>query len=228
MMFNLWYDRLGDLGSFMLLGPTRSIAVSGNIGTGKSSLVNFLTNNFPIRPLYEPNEENPFLADFYNDMPRWAFHSQVFFLIKKFKLHQIMNQSKEPVILDRTIYEDAEIFAANLAHMGMIPQREFNVYWSLYQTLVELLKPPDLLIHLRCSLSAIRKRIKLRGRPEEQTIPDDYLKKLNRLYDRWIISYNRSPTIILRTDRIDFISDLVDQVDVLSKIEEFIFDKMKP
>lgn len=204
------------------IGPAKCVAVSGNIGTGKSTLVEFVTKHFPIKPLFEPNEENPYLKDFYADMPRWAFHSQVFFLIRKFHLHQEMTQSQVPIILDRTIYEDAEIFATTLARMGTLSKREFKTYLSLYETLVELLKPPDLMIYLRCSLGSIRKRIALRGRPEERNVPEAYLRRLNRLYDRWFSKYDRSPTVVLRTDRIDYVSDLVDQVDVLESIERFI------
>lgn len=204
------------------IGPARCIAVSGNMGTGKSTLVEFLTRHFNIKPLFEPNEENPYLSDFYKDMARWAFHSQVFFLIRKFKLHQEMANSEIPVVLDRTIYEDAEIFAANLARMGIMSKREYETYRNLYETLVELLRPPDLLIYLRCSLSTIRKRISMRGRPEEREVPDEYLRRLNRLYDRWFMGYSRSPTIVIRTDRIDYVSDLVDQVEVLKTIERAI------
>jgi deoxyadenosine/deoxycytidine kinase len=106
--------------------------------------------------------------------------------------------------------------------MGMIPAREFETYRQLYNTLVEVLRPPDLLIYLRCGMPAIRKRIKMRGRPEEQNVPDDYLKRLNRLYDQWFSNYDRSPTLVLRTDRIDYVSDMIDQVDVLSTIERLI------
>jgi len=216
-VLRFWRDEV-----MMMIGPAKCIAISGNMGTGKSTLVEFLTRHFNVTPLFEPNEENPYLADFYADMPRWAFHSQVFFLIRKFKLHQEMTAAPGTVILDRTIYEDAEIFATNLAKMGMIPTREFKTYMSLYETLVDTLRPPDLLIHLSCSLSTIRKRIVIRGRPEEQRVPDDYIKRLNRLYNRWFEHYQRCPTIVLRTDRIDYVSDLVDQVGVLETIESYI------
>lgn len=206
----------------MRIGPAKCIAVAGNIGTGKSTLVEFLTRHFAIKPLYEPNEENPYLKDFYNDMERWAFHSQVFFLIRKFRLHKEMEASTGPVLLDRTIYEDAEVFATNLAQMGLMPKREFETYMALYRTLVDILRPPDLLIYLRCSKSAIRRRIAMRGRPEEREIPDDYIERLARLYQRWFARYDRSPTLVIRTDRIDYVSDLVDQVDILETIERYI------
>jgi len=206
------------------IGPGRYIAISGNIGAGKSTLVEFLTGHFRVRPMYEPNDENPYLADFYRDMPRWAFHSQMFFLIRKFKLHLDMQESAddEPVVLDRTIYEDAEVFAANLARMGALPAREFATYTRMYRTLVEVLRPPDLLIHLRCPLSVTRRRIEMRGRPEERALPDEYLKRLGRRYDQWFKAYDRSPTLSIRTDRIDYVTDLVDQVGVLETIERAV------
>lgn len=204
------------------IGPAKMLAVSGNIGTGKSTLVEFLTRYFSIHALYEPNEQNPYLVDFYSDMGRWAFHSQVFFLIRKFHLHQEMARHPGPVIIDRTIYEDAEVFAANLAKMGILDSRDYQTYLSLYKTLGELLNPPDLLIYLRCSLSTIRRRIRERGRPEEQQIPDEYLMRLNRLYDRWFCRYDKSPTLVLRTDRIDYVSDLADQAELIQTIERWI------
>jgi deoxyadenosine/deoxycytidine kinase len=212
----------------MRIGPARCIAISGNIGTGKSTLVEFLTKHFSIEPLYEPNDENPYLKDFYADMPRWAFHSQMFFLVRKFKLHQQAEAHPGAVLVDRTIYEDAEIFAANLAKMGSMPAREWETYQQMYRTLVDLLRPPDLMIYLRCSLSSIKKRIGIRGRPEEQAIPDEYLKRLNRMYDRWYSDWDRSPSLVLRTDRIDYVSDLVDQADVLDAIERTVGGLPRP
>lgn len=211
-------------GGEVRIGPGRFIAISGNIGAGKSTLVEFLTTHFRLLPMYEPNDENPYLADFYADMPRWAFHSQLFFLIRKFKLHLEMQKAPAdvPVILDRTIYEDAEVFAANLAAMGALPPREFATYMQMYRTLVEVLRPPDLLIHLRCPLAVTRRRIAMRGRPEERALPDEYLRRLGRRYDRWFAAYDRSPTLLIRTDRIDYVTDLVDQVGVLETIERAV------
>jgi deoxyadenosine/deoxycytidine kinase len=204
------------------IGPARCIAIAGNIGAGKSTLVEFLTRHFTIEPLYEPNDENPYLKDFYADMPRWAFHSQIFFLVRKFALHRQAEAHPGAVLVDRTIYEDGEIFAANLARMGHLPAREWATYQQMYRTLVETLRPPDLLIYLRCGLPAIRKRIAMRGRPEEQAIPDEYLKRLGRMYDQWYARWDRSPGLVLRTDRIDYVSDLVDQVEVLEAVERTV------
>ncbi len=206
----------------MRIGPARCIAVAGNIGAGKTTLVEFLTRHFQIEPLYEPNDENPYLEDFYRDMPRWAFHSQIFFLVRKFALHRQAEAHPGAVLLDRTIYEDAEIFAANLARMGMLPAREWGTYQQMYRTLVTTLRPPDLLIYLRCGLKSIRARIAIRGRPEEQSIPDSYLRQLNRMYDRWFLRWTESPAIVLRTDRLDYVSDLVHQAEVLEAIERAV------
>lgn len=192
------------------------------MGSGKSTLISFLVKHFDIKPLLEPNDENPYLADFYNDMSRWAFHSQVFFLIRKFHLHQEMTDSPGPVLLDRSIYEDAEIFAKLLYRRGTMAKREFATYWSLYQTLVQLLKPPDLLIYLKCSLWAIKRRISLRGRPEEAGVSHDYLKDLQRAYSRWFARYDRSQVLVIRSDKLNFVGDLVHQAEVLSTIERVL------
>jgi deoxyadenosine/deoxycytidine kinase len=155
-------------------------------------------------------------------MPRWAFHSQVFFLVRKFHLHRQSEATPGCVVVDRTIYEDADIFAANLARMGVLSPREYGTYRQMFQTFVDLLRPPDLMIYLRCGLSSIRQRVALRGRPEEQAIPDAYLKRLNRMYDQWYSNWHLSPSLVLRTDRIDYVSDLVDQADVLDAIERIV------
>src|SRR5688572_20936554 len=147
------------------------LAVAGNIGSGKSTLVQFLSTQYGFTPFYEPNDENPYLADFYRDMNRWAFHSQVFFLTHKFRLHQDLEGQQGPVVLDRTIYEDAEIFAAGLHETQKIEDRDFAVYKSLYQSMCGSLRPPDLMIYLRCPISTLKKRIALRGRKIEQDIP---------------------------------------------------------
>jgi deoxyadenosine/deoxycytidine kinase len=159
--------------------PRRFVAVAGNIGVGKSTLVSFLARQFRLEPHFEPNEQNPYLVDFYSDMPRWAFHSQVFFLAKKFRIHQELTRASQPVIGDRTIYEDAEIFAEKMT------KRDYLTYRELYEAIVAQLPPPDLMIYLKCSMRTLRKRIALRGRPEEQAIPTSYLKRLQELYDAW-------------------------------------------
>jgi deoxyadenosine/deoxycytidine kinase len=198
------------------------IAVAGNIGAGKTSLVEFLRGRYDLLPFYEPNEENPYLWDFYRDMASWSFHSQVYFLSKKARLHQRLQKSRGTAIQDRTIYEDAEIFARNLYTQGLMDPRDFATYWELYEALKESLRPPDVLIYLHSDLKTIKKRIAARGRETEQAIPTNYLKRLQRLYKRWIGAYDLSPVIKLHTDKLDYVSDLVDQIELLDKIERYI------
>lgn len=202
-----------------LLGPRRFIAVAGNIGSGKSTLVEFLAREYGLRPYYEPNETNPYLVDFYSDMKRWSFHSQIYFLSRKLRLHQELSQSSEMVIQDRTIYEDAEIFAENLHRTRKMSERDYETYRLLYESIVRELRPPDVMIYLRCSLSTLKKRIKMRGRPEEQAIPHAYLSRLQELYEEWFDRYSMSKTLILETDNLDYMSDLVHRIDLYHQIE---------
>lgn len=204
--------------------PRKYIAVAGNMGTGKSSLVKFLCNYYELEPFYEPNEENPFLKDFYGDMRRWAFHSQIYFLALKFRIHQELEQarSRVAVVQDRTIYEDAEIFAYNLYRSRRMSRRDYATYQSLYTTILRSLRPPDVMIYLRAPLRTVRKRIRLRGRPEEQDVPVSYLRRLNQLYEAWFERYDLSPTLVLQTDRMDYVTDLVDRIDLLDQIERYL------
>lgn len=199
------------------------LAVAGNMGSGKSSLVAFLCQRYPdVRPFYERNEENPYLADFYADMASWSFHSQMYFLTLKFRIHQELEACAQTVIQDRTIYEDAEIFAENLHRRGLLPQREYGAYRLLYETIRQSLQPPDLLIYLKSGMRTIRKRIRLRGRSYEHGIDADYVRQLNRLYERWIADYQLSPVLVLDADRLDFCNDLVDRIEVLEAIERHL------
>jgi deoxyadenosine/deoxycytidine kinase len=198
------------------------IAISGNIGSGKSSLLDFLTSAYEVRPFYEPNDDNPYLPDFYGDMGRWAFHSQLFFLGNKFRIHQQADRMAGVVIQDRTIFEDAEIFATALRRMGYMDDRDWQTYWSLYQSLIGAIQPPDLMIYLRCSMRTLRRRIRLRGRPMEQGIPIAYLKRLDRLYEDWIKAYSLSEVLVLESDQLDFVHDLIDRQDVRERIEALL------
>lgn len=199
------------------------IAIAGNMGSGKSTLVEFLCRRYPhIRPFYERNEENPYLADFYGDMGRWAFHSQVYFLALKFRIHQELDACPQTVIQDRTIYEDAEIFAENLHRKGHLTGRDYEAYRRLYATILRSIDPPDLLIYLKSSLRTIRKRIRMRGRSYEGAVDPGYLRDLNRLYDRWVGTYDLSPVLVLDADRLDFLNDLVDRIEVLETIEKHL------
>lgn len=197
----------------------RSIAIAGNMGTGKSTLVDFLARTYDVSPFYEPNDENPYLPDFYKDMKRWAFRSQLYFLSNKFRLHQELDRTPGVVALDRTIFEDAEIFATALRQMRKIDKRDWHTYWGFYQAILDAIKPPDLMIYLRCSMRTLRRRIELRGRSMEQDVPLAYLKRLDRLYEAWISSYEMSDVLVLETDKLDYIHDLVHRLDVMQRIE---------
>jgi deoxyadenosine/deoxycytidine kinase len=200
----------------------RSIAIAGNMGSGKSTLVEFLSRTYGISPFYEPNEDNPYLADFYADMHRWAFHSQLYFLGNKFRLHQELDKTPGVVVLDRTIFEDAEIFATALHDMRRIDHRDWQTYWTFYQSILDAIRPPDLMIYLRCSMRTLRKRIRLRGREIEQDVPLAYLKRLDHLYENWISRYDSSEILVLETDRLDYIHDLVHRLDVMQRIEALL------
>jgi deoxyadenosine/deoxycytidine kinase len=202
------------------MAERKFIAIAGNIGAGKSSLLDFLTSTYDVLPFYEPNDANPYLPDFYRDMRRWAFQSQLFFLASKFRIHQQADRASGVVVQDRTIFEDAEIFATALHQMRKIDQRDWNTYWAFYQSILEAIQPPDLMIYLRCSMRTLRRRIRLRGRAMEQAIPLSYLKRLERLYEAWIADYDLGEVLVLDSDRLDFVSDLIDRQDVRSRIEQ--------
>jgi deoxyadenosine/deoxycytidine kinase len=200
----------------------RFVAVSGSIGVGKTSLVRYLTERYGIQPIYEPFGDNPYLDDFYADMGRWAFHSQVFFLARKFRLHHDLQSAGGNFVMDRTIYEDAEIFARLLARTGRMDARDHATYLELYDVMRKSLRPPDLLIHLRCSVRAIRKRIRQRGRPSEQAIPLPYLRHLNTLYEEWIGSWKDSPLIVWDRENLDYVTDLVHRLEFNRAIGRFL------
>ena len=189
------------------------------MGSGKSTLVEFLSHTYGVTPFYEPNDENPYLTDFYKDMKRWAFQSQLYFLSNKFRLHQELDRQPGVVALDRTIFEDAEIFATALYQMRKISKRDWQTYQGFYGAILDAIKPPDLMIYLRCSMRPLRQRIKLRGRKMEQDVPLAYLKRLDRLYENWIASYEMSDVLVLETDRLDYINDLIHRLDVMERIE---------
>ena len=202
--------------------PRKFIAIAGNIGAGKSSLLDFLTATYHVAPFYEPNAENPYLEDFYADMRAWAFHSQMFFLSNKFRIHQEADRTPGVVIQDRTIFEDAEIFATALHQMRKISKRDWLTYQSFYHAILDAIRPPDLMIYLRCSMRTLKRRIKLRGREMEQDIPLSYLKRLEALYEDWIENYDLGEVLVLDSHRLDFVSDLVDRQDVRERIEKLL------
>lgn len=202
--------------------PRKFIAVAGNIGAGKTELVQFLCKRYGLKPFFEPNDDNPYLEDFYADMKTWGFHSQIFFLTHKLRLHRQLMADPATVVQDRTIYEDAEIFATNLYEQGHISKRDWQMYRELYDTLCDTLEPPDVMIFLKCPVRTLRKRIAKRGRAMEQEIPLEYLKRLNRLYAGWRERYDLSPVIELETDKLDYLTNLVDRIDVFKQIEKYL------
>jgi deoxyadenosine/deoxycytidine kinase len=200
----------------------RYIAVAGNIGAGKSDLVQFLCRKFDLKPFHEPFDTNPYLADFYRDMSTYAFRSQIYFLTHKFRIHRALERETGTVVQDRTIYEDAEIFARNLWRERHIDKRDWATYSELYETIRAAITPPDLMIFVKAPVRTLRKRIAKRGRSMEQEIPASYLRRLNSLYDEWFARYDLSPVEVLATDKIDYLTDLVDRLDLFKRIERYL------
>jgi len=198
------------------------IAIAGNMGSGKSSLVKFLCQHFGLKPFFEPNDINPFLVRFYKDMHRWAFHSQMSFLTQKYRIHQELDNHQEPVIQDRTIYEDAQVYAKHLFLQKYMDKQEHETYTHMYENFVRTITPPDLMIYLECPLRMLRKRIKMRGRKMEMNIPDSYITSLEKLYKSWISKYKRSPVIVYSTEKIDYMSDFIHRADLLETISKHL------
>ena len=183
------------------------VAVAGNIGAGKSSLTRVLAEHFALEPVFEAVDENPYLADFYADMPRYAFHSQMFFLARRLEQHVSRVNPGSRVIQDRTIFEDAHIFARNLADEGILDARDFRVYTAMYRAICGALRPPDLLVYLRAGLPTLRHHIAQRGRVFERSIDPEYLARLNTLYETWFETYDLSPKVVVEADTHDFVND---------------------
>jgi len=181
------------------------IAVAGNMGVGKSTLTSLLVNVFDGIPCYEAVDDNPYLTDFYQDMRQWSFHSQIFFLTSRLRSHREILGHPRTVIQDRSIYEDAEIFARNLYQRGNMSDRDFNVYRSLYQEFIQFLSAPDLIIYLKASVPTLIERILRRGRDFEQDVSPLYLQQLNELYDAWIEDFTLCPVLTVDADRLDFV-----------------------
>jgi deoxyadenosine/deoxycytidine kinase len=202
--------------------PDKFIAVAGNIGVGKTSLVQFLASHYGFEPFYEPFATNPYLDDFYADMPTWSFHSQMWFLAHKYRLHRELEATPGTQVQDRSIYEDAEIYATSLHRQGRMNDRDFATYGELYRAMRRSLRPPDLMIYLRCSVRSIRRRIQRRGRPSEQAIPTTYLKGLNTLYEEWIGGWTHSPLLVWDSEGQDYLEDLVDQLEFRRALDPFL------
>jgi deoxyadenosine/deoxycytidine kinase len=196
------------------------VAVAGNIGSGKSSLTKLLAKRFGWKPFFESVEDNPYLNDFYSDMKRWSFNLQVYFLSNRFRSHKAITESADSVVLDRVIYEDAEIFARNLYEIGNMEERDYQNYVALYQVMIEYLHPPDLLIYLQANVDTLVRQIDSRGRSFEQTIKREYLEQLNHHYEAWTKRYNRGPLLTVTSDSVDFVNRNQDLEAIIEMIKK--------
>lgn len=199
------------------------VAVAGNIGAGKSSLTRVLSDYFKWQAYFERVDDNPYLTDFYNDMRRWSFNLQVYFLSRRFDNHQTIERAPHSVIQDRTIYEDAEIFARNLFEMGLMDERDFDNYQALFKMMTSYLKSPDLLIFLRASVPTLVGHIQTRGRAFESSIRIEYLERLNRHYENWVGRYDLGPKLIVEVDDFDFVYEPEHRMEIISRIESRLF-----
>jgi deoxyadenosine/deoxycytidine kinase len=201
------------------------VAVAGNIGVGKSTLVTMLCERLGWKPFYEPVAENPYLADFYREMRSWAFHSQIFFLTHRLRAHRQLQEHPTSVIQDRSIYEDAEVFAFNLYRQGLLGERDYGTYRELYSVMTEFLTPPDLLIYLRASPETLINRIDKRGRDYERRIQPEYLGQLNELYESWITNFNLCPVLAVPADDLDYVAYNRHLDLIVAKMEEKLTGK---
>ncbi|PKQ65365.1 deoxynucleoside kinase [Labilibaculum manganireducens] len=195
------------------------IAIAGNIGSGKTTLTELLAKQYGWEAHYEDVDENPYLNDFYDDMKRWSFNLQIYFLKSRFNQIMEIRKAGKNVIQDRTIYEDAMIFAPNLFDMGLMSQRDFKNYNNLFELMGSMVQAPDLLIYLRSSVPTLVNQIQKRGRDYEETIRLDYLKNLNTRYETWIQNYNRGKLLIVDADNIDFLDNPEDLNNIMDKVE---------
>lgn len=198
------------------------LAIAGNIGAGKSSLTGLLARHYNWNAVYESVDDNPYLADFYEDMKRWSFNLQIYFLSSRFRHQKQLMLSPERFIQDRTIYEDVEIFAKNLYEMSLMAERDYNNYRALFAEMVSYLKPPDLLIYLRAKVPTLVRQIQKRGRDYENTIRIDYLERLNKHYEDWIERYPHQK-LIIETDELDFVNNSDDLGKVIDMVDNRLF-----
>jgi len=192
------------------------IIISGNIGSGKSSLTKILSEQLGWKAFYEVVEDNPYLEDFYNDMKKWSFHLQIFFLSKRFQHHQNIVRDPCSVVQDRSIYEDVDIFARNLYEQGLMSPRDYCNYRELFTIMVDFLSPPDLIIYLQASIDTLRRRISLRGRDYEKNISSGYLEQLNTLYEKWVTGFTICPILTIPADALDFVQS-PEHLKIISK-----------
>jgi len=195
------------------------IAIAGNIGAGKTTLTKLLAKHYKWTPQFEDVLENPYLEDFYTDMERWSFNLQVYFLNSRFRQVLQIRESGKKIIQDRTIYEDANIFAPNLHAMGLLSQRDFDNYSSLFELMENLVAAPDLLIYLRSSIPNLVNQIHKRGRDYENTISIDYLSRLNERYEAWIHGYDKGNLLIIDVDDVDFVNNPEDLGEIINRID---------
>lgn len=203
--------------------PPKHVTISGNIGAGKTALTKVVGAYFDWETVYEQVDENPYLTDFYNDMRRWSFNLQVYFLSKRFHQLRRIEQSDASVVQDRSIYEDAQIFARNLYEMDLMSARDYENYTELFSIMTAYLQPPTLLVYLRASVPTLVNHIQERGRNYESTLQIDYLERLQGHYERWISNYDRGPKLIIDVDEIDFVKNETDRRTVLNQIESRLF-----
>lgn len=210
------------------------VAVAGNIGVGKSTLVKLLCHRLEWDPFFEPEAQNPYLPDFYRDMSAWAFHSQVFFLTHRLRIHRRIIDHASSVVQDRSLYEDAEVFARNLYQQGPMSERDYQTYRGLYEVLMEFLPPPDLVLYLRASVPTLQRRIRRRGREYEREISPQYLEQLNKLYETWVSNFILCPVLTVPADDMDFVKHsghlnlIVQKIqEKLMGVEEVIFDPLE-
>jgi len=194
------------------------IALAGNIGAGKTTLTKLLAEYFKFEPHYEVVDDNPYLEDFYKDMLRWSFHLQVYFLNSRFRQILEIRKSGKDIIQDRTIYEDRFIFAENLYEMGLMSERDFQNYTSLFELMELLVTPPDLLIYLRASIPTLVEQIHKRGRDYEKSINIEYLSKLNEKYEKWIENYDKGDLLIINMDKLDIVNNEEDLGYVIDQV----------
>jgi deoxyadenosine/deoxycytidine kinase len=196
----------------------KHIAIAGNIGAGKTTLTKMLAKHFKWEPHFEDVDHNPYLSDFYEDMHRWSFNLQVYFLNSRLQQLLEIRKGAETVIQDRTIYEDAFIFAPNLHDMGLMTQRDFDNYSKFFSTIQQMVSAPDLLIYLKAGIPKLVDQIQKRGRDYEENIRLDYLKRLNTYYDKWIADYKDGPLLVVEVDQMDFAENEEDFAKIISKI----------
>ncbi|RKS56103.1 hypothetical protein BC962_1082 [Gillisia mitskevichiae] len=195
------------------------VAIAGNIGSGKTTLTKLLAKHYKWEPQYEDVLENPYLEDFYNKMERWSFNLQIYFLNSRFRQILQIRESGQKIIQDRTIYEDAHIFAPNLHAMGLMPNRDFENYRSLFDLMESVVEGPDLLIYLRSSIPNLVSQIHKRGREYENSISIDYLSRLNERYEAWVHTYDKGNLLVIDVDNINFVDNPEDLGDIISKID---------